>query len=61
VEIYTGAAVFRKALKANATAAPEKYSLGVELEYEVCNNEMCYPPKKVELQATVEIAAARTP
>lgn len=61
VEIYTGAAVFRKALKANATAAPKKYSLGVELEYEVCNNEMCYPPKKVELQATVEIAAARTP
>jgi hypothetical protein len=35
--------------------------MGVELEYEACNNEMCYPPKKVELQATVEIAAARLP
>jgi len=61
VEIYTGAAVFRKALKANAGAAAKKFSIGVELEYEACNNEMCYPPKKVELQATVEIAAARLP
>jgi hypothetical protein len=61
VEIYTGAAVFQRALKARAGAVPKKYSIGVELEYQVCNNEMCYPPKKVELQATVEIAAARQP
>ena len=59
VEIYTGAAVFRRALKADAGAAPKRYSIGVELEYQVCNNEMCYPPKKVELQATVEIATAQ--
>ncbi len=61
VEIYTGAAVFRRALQARAGAAPKKCSIGVELEYQVCNDEMCYPPKKVELNATVEIAAARQP
>jgi hypothetical protein len=60
VEIYTDAAVFRKTLKA-AAPAEKKYSIAVELEYQVCNNEMCYPPKKVELQATVETAAARQP
>ena len=54
VEIYTGTAVFRRALQVRAGAAPKKCSLGVELEYQVCNDEMCYP-----LQATVEIAAAR--
>jgi hypothetical protein len=61
VEIHTGAAVFRRALRARAGAAPKKCSIGVELEYQVCNDEMCYPPKKVELNATVEIAAARQP
>jgi len=61
VEIYTGAAVFRRALKARAGAAPKKCSIGVELEYQVCNDDMCYPARKVELAATVEIAAARQP
>jgi DsbC/DsbD-like thiol-disulfide interchange protein len=61
VDIYTGAAVFRRTLQARAGAAPKKCSIRVELEYQVCNNEMCYPPKKVELDATVEIAAARQP
>jgi hypothetical protein len=61
VEIYTGAAVFRRALRARAGAAPKKCSFGVELEYQVCNDDMCYPPRKVELEATVEIAAARQP
>jgi hypothetical protein len=61
VEIYTGTAVFRRAVKASAGGVPKKCSIGVELEYQVCNNDMCYPPKKVELDATVEVAAAKKP
>jgi hypothetical protein len=61
VEIYTDAAVFRRAVKALAGTAPKRYSIGAELHYQVCNDTMCYPPKKVALDSAVDITGVGQP
>src|SRR6266481_1520255 len=43
---------------AQPSASPGPYTVHVELKYQACDNNSCYPPKKVPVAFTVNVSPA---
>ena len=59
IDIYRTSVLLKRALKVTSAAADSKVT-GV-LRYQACNDELCWPPGKMELSAPLSIQAEATP
>ena len=55
LSVYSGDFVIRAVVTAPANAAPGTYTVHAELKYQACDNNACYPPKKLPFNFNVEI------
>lgn len=55
LSVYSGDFVIRAVVMAPANAAPGALTVHGELKYQACDNNACYPPKKLPFQFDVKI------
>jgi cytochrome c biogenesis DsbD-like protein len=55
LSVYSGDFVIRAVVIAPANAAPGTYTVHGELKYQACDNNACYPPKKLPIQFDAKI------
>ena len=60
LSVYSGDVVIKAVVIAQTKAAIGTYTVHGELKYQACDNNSCYPPKKVPVQFDVKIAEAQT-
>src|SRR6266545_3856591 len=56
-ETFTGSADFWIPLRTPADAKPGEYEASLQVVYQVCNDQVCLPPKKAPIPFKVKIAA----
>ena len=54
-QYYEESATFNLPVKITSTAKPGNTTLTVQTRYQVCNEQMCLPPKTVKVEAAIEI------
>ena len=57
--IYESEVVFRGTLSVTKAAVPGKHTMKCEMEYQVCNEELCWPPAKLDLATEIEVLASK--
>jgi DsbC/DsbD-like thiol-disulfide interchange protein len=55
LNVYQGKVILRVPLTAQPDAPTGNQHIPMKLRYQACNNELCLPPVKVDLEATVNI------
>ena len=58
LSVYSGDVVIRAAIIAQPNAAYGTYTVHGEFKYQACDNNACYPPKKLPVQFDVKVAKA---
>lgn len=58
LSVYSGDMVIKAAIIPQSNAAPGTYTVHGELKYQACDNNACYPPKKLPVQFDVKVAKA---
>ena len=54
-QFYETSATFHLPIQINFKAKPGRTKLIVQIRYQVCNEQMCLPPKTVKVEATMAI------
>jgi hypothetical protein len=57
--IYRDSLLLRRSLRVRSNAQPQTAIVDAELHYQACNDELCWPPRKLSLSATCEIQSER--
>ncbi|MGH9566517.1 MAG: protein-disulfide reductase DsbD domain-containing protein, partial [Candidatus Angelobacter sp.] len=57
LSVYSGDFTVRGLLIAQPKAASGPYTVHAELKYQACDNNACYPPKKLPLSFNVKISS----
>ena len=57
--IYEEGVVFRGTLALGKSVAPGKHTIKCEMEYQVCDEELCWPPAKLDLATEIEVVASK--
>ena len=55
LSVYSGGVTIRAVVVAPAGAAPGMLTVHGELKYQACDNNACYPPKKLPMQFDVRV------
>ena len=55
LSVYSGDVVIKAALITQPNAVPGTYTVRGEFKYQACDNNACYPPKKLPLQFDVKV------
>ena len=58
LSVYSGNVIIRAVVIAQSSATPGTYTVHGELKYQACDNNACYPPKKLPVEFTVKIVEA---
>jgi len=53
--VYTNSVTFSRTLKLNGAAASGALSLKGELRFQVCDDQLCWPPKTIAIASTVTV------
>jgi hypothetical protein len=61
VESYVGETAFTLPLRVPANSDAAARNLFVHVSYQACNNQICLPPKEVELSMRIDIVRGRAP
>lgn len=56
LSVYSGDVIIKAALISQANAAPGTYTVRGEFKYQACDNNACYPPKKLPVQFDVQVS-----
>ncbi len=56
LSVYSGDVVIRALAMAPKSAASGTYTINGEMKYQACDNNACYPPKKLPFSFNVKIA-----
>lgn len=56
LSVYSGDVIIKAALISQANAAPGTYTVHGEFKYQACDNNACYPPKKLPVQFDVQVS-----
>ena len=59
LSVYSGDVIVKAVVLPTHTAATGTYTVHAELKYQACDNNSCYPPKKLPVQFDVNILAAK--
>lgn len=57
--VYRNSFLARRSIKVLAGAAPRTETIAGELHYQACNDELCWPPDKADMRATLVIGSKR--
>jgi hypothetical protein len=60
LSVYSGDVVIRGIALASSKSAAGRYTVHAELKYQACDNNACYPPKKLPLAFDVKITEGAT-
>ncbi|HEY7405840.1 MAG TPA: protein-disulfide reductase DsbD domain-containing protein [Candidatus Angelobacter sp.] len=60
LSVYSGDVVIRGMVVAPTAAASGTYTIHGELKYQACDNNACYPPKKLDFTFNVKIGSGRS-
>jgi hypothetical protein len=60
LSVYSGDFVVRGLVMAPAKAATGTYTVHGELKYQACDNNACYPPKKLPFTFNVKVGSGRS-
>jgi hypothetical protein len=55
LSVYSGNVIIRGAVMTQSKPTPGTYTVHAELRYQACDNNSCYPPKKLPVQFDVKI------
>lgn len=58
LSVYSGDLIIKAAIITQPNAAPGTYTVHGEFKYQACDNNACYPPKKLPVQFDVKVAKA---
>jgi hypothetical protein len=56
LSVYSGDVVIKAILISQPNAAPGDYTVHGEFKYQACDNNACYPPKKLPVQFDVKVS-----
>ncbi|HLJ88018.1 MAG TPA: protein-disulfide reductase DsbD domain-containing protein [Candidatus Angelobacter sp.] len=56
LSVYSGDVTVKAKVIAQSSATPGPYTVHGELMYQACDNNSCYPPKKLPVDFTVKVA-----
>ena len=56
LSVYSGDVVIKAILIPQPKAAPGTYTVHGEFKYQACDNNACYPPKKLPVEFNVEVS-----
>jgi len=56
-EVYIESVLFRRRLKVRSNAGHKVLSIKADLLYQACNDELCWPPGKIRLSASVAVVS----
>jgi hypothetical protein len=59
LSVYSGDVIVKAVVLPTHTAATGTYTVHAEFKYQACDNNSCYPPKKLPVQFDVKILAAK--
>jgi hypothetical protein len=57
--IYEDEVIFEATLLVGEKVASGKYTIKCEMGYQVCDEELCWPPAKLDLAAEIEVVASK--
>lgn len=57
--IYTDSVQFRRSLRVGSNVSTGLLSIGGELRYQACTEELCWPPRALKLSTTVGVSSKR--
>jgi hypothetical protein len=60
LSVYSGNVVIRGMVVAPTAAATGTYTIHGELKYQACDNNACYPPKKLPFTFNVKVGSGRS-
>ena len=60
LSVYSGDVIVKAAIITQPSAPPGTYTVHGEFKYQACDNNACYPPKKLPVQFDVKVAKATT-
>lgn len=60
LSVYSGDVVIRGVVVAPTAAASGTYTIHGELRYQACDNNACYPPKKLQFTFNVQVGNGRS-
>jgi hypothetical protein len=58
LSVYSGDVIIKAAIITQPNAPPGTYTVHGEFKYQACDNNACYPPKKLPVQFDVKVAKA---
>ena len=58
LSVYSGDVIIKAVLIPQKNASAGVYTVHGELKYQACDNNSCYPPKKLPIEFTVKVAKA---
>ncbi len=59
LSVYSGDLIIKAILIPQPKAAPGTYTVHGEFKYQACDNNACYPPKKLPIQFDVDVTASK--
>jgi len=60
LSVYSGELAIKATIMAQKNVAPGSYTVHGEFKYQACDNNACYPPKKLPVDFNVEVQKATT-
>ncbi|HVS74432.1 MAG TPA: protein-disulfide reductase DsbD domain-containing protein [Candidatus Acidoferrales bacterium] len=58
LSVYSGDVIIKAVIIPQSKAAPGDYTVHGEFKYQACDNNACYPPKKLPVEFDVKVASA---
>lgn len=56
LSVYSGDVIIKAVMVGQPNAAEGNYTIHGELKYQACDNNSCYPPKKLPVQLDVQVS-----
>jgi len=58
LSVYSGDVVIKAVIVPQTNTAPGNYTVHGEFKYQACDNNACYPPKKLPIEFDVKVASS---
>jgi len=57
--VYTDSVLFHRSLKVRANVPPGLLSIKGELQYQACTEELCWPPRTIQLSSSISVQSPK--
>jgi hypothetical protein len=57
--VYTDSALFRRRLRVGVNVPPGPLSIKSEMRYQACTEELCWPPRTIQLSSSISVSSSK--